>query len=180
MKIKYLISITLLLALTASADDWGAPQLMEFSSPDGSKIVRITPGDSQNKSKATILEVTKNSSSAQQLAEFPLINELAPVTACISNSGELSTFDNWGSAGYMHVAVCYELNGNIKVEFTLEELFPEEIVNILKKKYRSISSIRWRKGEPRAEGQSVIVDDVLGGFICITGSSAIRKVAEDK
>ena len=170
------------LTLTTNADSWLPPKPIASASPDGRIVVRIIPGDFETKKKptATIFELSEDSLSYKKVREFPLINNMAPLTACISNSGELSTFDNWGGTGKKHVAVCYTLTGEVKIEFTLDQLFPAEAVATLKMKHQSMSSIDWREGQPMINGSYIIVYDVLGGYVCITGKIASRTPAKNK
>lgn len=71
----------------------------------------------------------------------PLLNEISPVHAIISNDGSsVATFDNWYSIGYgVNVFVIYNENGDAKKTYKLEEISPFPLND-----YRmTISSLNW-------------------------------------
>jgi TonB family protein len=74
--------------------------------------------------------------------EFPLVNEVSPVSAIVSESGEYCvTFDNWHSVGYGDdVVVIYRANGSVVKKFSLEDLLTEGDISVLP---HSVSSIWW-------------------------------------
>jgi len=73
----------------------------------------------------------------------PLLNEVCPVYAIISNDGSsIATFDNWYSTGYgINVFVVYDEKGNAKKTYKLEEISPLPLNDYS----MSISSLYWRK-----------------------------------
>lgn len=75
-------------------------------------------------------------------ATFPLVNEVSPVTALISDSGEyFITFDNWHSVGYGDdVVAIYRTTGTLIKKFGLEELLTEGDIESFP---RSVSSMNW-------------------------------------
>jgi hypothetical protein len=86
----------------------------------------------------------------------PLVNEIAPVDALVTNGGEVVTFDNWASMGYGDdVIVVYDRTGTVVRKLALSELFPEWLVAAQR---HSVSSIWWRGG-PRVsnDGSAVLI-----------------------
>ncbi|HEX3129621.1 MAG TPA: energy transducer TonB [Thermoanaerobaculia bacterium] len=75
-------------------------------------------------------------------AEFKLVNEVAPVTALVSNDGQyLATFDNWHSRGYGNDAiVIYHTDGSLVRSLSLEDVLTAKDIAVLP---RSVSSIQW-------------------------------------
>lgn len=81
-----------------------------------------------------------------RLLGFRLVNEVAPVSALVSDDGRrLVTFDNWHAMGYGDdVVVIYRSDGTLVRKFSLEELLTAEDVRELP---RSISSRYWSAWE---------------------------------
>lgn len=77
--------------------------------------------------------------------EQPLVNDIAPVQALVSNDGlRVVTFDNWHSVGFgTNVVVIYDENGGLIRSFALEDILPEPYLLAMD---RSVSSREWRKG----------------------------------
>jgi TonB family protein len=74
--------------------------------------------------------------------EFPLVNEVCPVSALVSDKGDyVVTFDNWHSVGFGDdVVVIYRSNGTLIKKFGLEELLTDGDIETLP---RSVSSMWW-------------------------------------
>src|SRR5262249_51852655 len=74
--------------------------------------------------------------------EFPLINEVSPVSALVTDDGGyVITFDNWHAVGYGdNVVVIYRANGALVKKFGLEDLLTEGDIETLP---HSVSSIWW-------------------------------------
>lgn len=72
----------------------------------------------------------------------PLVNDVAPVSALLSNDGaHLATFDNWHSVGRGdHVVVIYGSRGQVIRSFRLEQILPDPYHRHLP---RSVSSTQW-------------------------------------
>jgi hypothetical protein len=88
----------------------------------------------------------------------PLSNEVAPVSAVVSNEGLVATFDNWHGTGYGPNAVAiYDGRGKLVRALSLKSFLPPEYIRALP---RSVSSIQWR-GEPRTQGRQLIVPVVV-------------------
>jgi len=166
--------ITLILALLivgpVCADSWRRPQAQEFVSPNGQMKVRILPRNVKAKTKpvAMIYRVGQDGETLQKSSEFPLIN--LPVSACILDSGDLYTFDTWGTLGW-HPIIWYSTEGVVKAQFTLGEIFPQKELDEIKKTRRTSSSLWWRNGKPKVKDRQVRIDDSIGGYIVITEDS---------
>jgi TonB family protein len=103
-------------------------------------------------------------------AEFPLLNEVSPVGAIVSNNGDyVVTFDNWHSVGYGDdVIVIYRSNGALVKKFGLEDLLTEGDIETLP---RSVSSIWW--------GGAHYIDDANGTLILKVVSNGKNTWDED-
>jgi TonB family protein len=84
-----------------------------------------------------------------EVRSFPLVNEVAPVSAIVSSSGQyLVTFDNWHGLGYGNdVVVIYHTTGDLIAHLGLEDFLVEGDIDTLP---RSVSSILWG-GEHRID-----------------------------
>lgn len=89
----------------------------------------------------------------------PLVNDVSPVSALISDSGEfVVTFDNWHSAGWGDDAVViYDDRGDPVRSMALTDFLPQTYVEALP---RSVSSIQW-SGEHRIEGGQLVMQVVV-------------------
>lgn len=79
----------------------------------------------------------------QLLWQGPLVNEVAPVDALLSNDGRyLVTLDNWHAMGFGDNAiVIYDGKGQRLHQLSLRQVLPREYVMALP---RSVSSLQWR------------------------------------
>jgi hypothetical protein len=181
---KRLISILLAISAGVSGypDKWSPPSPSAYTSPSGKLVLRILPGDSQSGKKpvAVILELSGDGESYTKKKEFPLVNRESPVEACISDEAEVFTFDDWGMMGFDHVVVWYAADGKKKSEYSLNQLFPAKQLAEIKRKHRSVSSIRWRDGKPWVNGPHLIIPDALGGYVSITQGVAEYTPREEK
>jgi hypothetical protein len=77
-----------------------------------------------------------------KIRSFPLVNEVAPVTALVSDSGDyLVTFDNWHALGYGEdVVAIYHTKGDLVAHVGLDDLLTEVDIETLP---HSVSSIHW-------------------------------------
>ena len=190
-----------LLIPAAFADQWNSPESRAFPSPNGHFILRVVPGhihisgeipglerfnlppDTQptRSTMAQIFELTAKGDRYQKIREFSLLNQSSPVDACISDLGEVYTFDDWGSMGRGLVVVCYSADGKLKKEFTLEDLIPAKPRAEIEENHRSVSSTWWRKDSGRIQttvphfgmGYIVVITDILGGNVVIIPSDTI-------
>ncbi len=170
-----------LLATPALADSWLPPEVRAYASADGAWKLTIypreltnqldyfrdkvdgkpnaggVPGDSR---KSPIGHMQrKQDGQWRTVWKAPLVNDVAPVDAVVSNLGTSVTFDNWHSVGWGDDAVVfYAADGSRLREFGLTAFLPGFYVNALP---RSVSSIHWR-GEPRIdEGKGQLVLPVV-------------------
>lgn len=152
-------------AATCVADSWRLPETETVYSKNRQFAVSIIPkqlagqleyfedkvegradagaveGVANNWPRALFYSVDPN----QQLnlvAEFKLVNEVAPVTALVSDDGQyLATFDNWHSRGYGNdTIVIYRTDGSLVRSMALEDVLTAKDIEMLP---RSVSSIQW-------------------------------------
>lgn len=170
MRVRKIRTATLLFVLwsvaaTCAADSWSLPETETVYSRNRQFAVSIIPkqlagqleyfqdkvegredagaaeGVANNWPRALFYSVGPN----QQLhlvAEFRLVNEVAPVTALVSDDGQyLATFDNWHSRGYGNdTIVIYRTDGSLVRSLALEDVLTAKDMEVLP---RSVSSIQW-------------------------------------
>ena len=153
------------LLCSASADTWELPKEKKYYSPNKKYYLKVTPKklESQlayfedkvagrenagvrkqvkgNRAKGTF-SARRADSGYSKKWEFPLVNEVSPVSALVSNGGDyVVTFDNWHSIGYGDdVVVIYRSDGTLIKKLGLEDLLTEGDIGTLP---RSTSSIEW-------------------------------------
>ena len=158
---------SLLLAASAFADSWLPPSVQSYSSAngewkltvyprgltsqldyfkdkvDGKPNAGAVPGDTQ---ASPIGHMERKQGGRWQTAwKAPLVNEVSPVQAVVSNDGVAVTFDNWHSVGWGDDAVViYAVDGSQVRKFGLSAFLPKHYINAVP---RSVSSIHWR-GKP--------------------------------
>lgn len=90
------------------------------------------------------------------VTEFKLVNEVGPVTALVSDSGQyLVTFDNWHSRGYGNdTIVIYRTDGSLIRSLSLEDVLTTKDIAALP---RSVSSIHWGAADYIDEGSNLLV-----------------------
>jgi hypothetical protein len=146
------------------ADSWAPPKTKDYYNEDKTYFVRIVPRTVPEKfwkwmnakprqknrfspadttiipCHAIMYKKTKNGDSL--VWKKKLINEIAPVSAFVSNDAKyLVTFDNWHSMGYgVDVMVYYDNQGNLLIRHMLEDISPFPINTYS----MSVSSIWWR------------------------------------
>jgi hypothetical protein len=159
-----------LLGASALADSWAPPRVETFASADGAWKLTIyprgvatplayfkdkvdgnpdaggIPGDTQ---KSPIGHMQhKRDGHWETVWKGPLVNDVSPVEAVVSNSGESVTFDNWHGTGWGDDAVVvYAADGNRVREFGLADFLPKYYIDALP---HSVSSIHWR-GKPHID-----------------------------
>src|SRR5215211_8324642 len=164
----FFVALTLLLTAafaSVHADSWALPKKEKYFAPNKKYYLEVTPkklksqleyfGDQvQGTSNAGALKrATENRAKGAFYArradggyskkwEFPLLNEVSPVSAIVSNIGDfVVVFDNWHSVGYGdNVVVIYRSDGTLVKKFGLEDLLTEGDIETLP---RSVSSIQW-------------------------------------
>jgi len=155
--------IAFLLISSSRADSWLAASLKVIASPDGSALLRITPGQSGEKEShatAVVLKYDAASGGYQKVTEFPLRNPVAPHEAVITNGARfIVTFDDWAEIGRTeNVVVVYRGTGEVVKSWSLADIFsPEE-----RKRFTSSVSSTWWRGnvellENRTQSPVVII-----------------------
>lgn len=152
-------------ASVCMADSWALPSRQTFYSKNRRFAVAIVPKQLagqleyfedkvQGRPDAGAVEGTPNNwpraffysvhpnEQLNLVTEFKLVNEVAPVTALVSDDGQyLVTFDNWHSLGYGDDAiVIYRTGGSLIRSLSLESVLTSKDIEVLP---RSISSIQW-------------------------------------
>ena len=162
--------LSALLATSVFADSWLPPSVRSYSSANGEWKLTVyprgltnqldyfkdkvdgkpnaggIPGDSQ---ASPIGHMQRKQDGRWQTAwKAPLVNDVSPVDAVVSNDGVTTTFDNWHSVGWGDDAVViYAADGTQVRKFGLSSFLPKHYINAVP---RSVSSIHWR-GEPRID-----------------------------
>lgn len=90
----------------------------------------------------------------------PLVNDVAPVNALVSATGQVVTFDNWHSAGFGEDAVViYDVRGKVVRAMGLGDFLPSVYVEALP---RSVSSIHWSGGHDLSgDGRELVLRVVI-------------------
>lgn len=161
---------------SANADSWLLPKEDKYYSPNKKYYLEVTPkklesqlkyfedkvggrnyagalkGVKDNRTKGAFY-VRHADGGYSRKWQFPLVNEVAPVSALVSNNGNyVVTFDNWHGVGYGDdVVVIYRSDGALVKKSSLEDLLTEGDIETFS---RSVSSISW--------GGAHYVDDANG------------------
>ncbi len=111
---------------------------------DGRANAGGVPGLRENAPRAELFQVGPDRR-RKRISKFPLVNEVAPVSALVSDDGRwVVTFDNWHTVGLGDsVIVIYRSDGSLVRSLSLEELLLDEDLEELP---RSVSSRSWSKG----------------------------------
>ena len=168
----------------SKADSWAPPRVTSYLSANGSYRLTVhprpftdaldfftdkvcgrepagTPSGARQSTARAILERKEGKKGWMQVWAAPLVNEVAPVEAIVTNDGRHAvTFDNWHSMGHGdNVVVIYDWRGAIVRSLALSDFLPEAYLRALP---RSVSSLHWRR-DPRfsSDGESVIVQLVI-------------------
>lgn len=170
------------IAPAAHADSWLPPETRSYVSPDGNWRLTVKPrgitsplayfrdkvaerpnaGGVEGDAQVSAIGSMEHLESGRWLLVWtqPLSNEISPVAALASNSGQAVTFDNWHSLGHGTNAVAiYDARGELVRAVGLADFLPEAYVRALP---RTVSSVHWR-GEPRfsEDGRQVVVPVVV-------------------
>lgn len=148
----------------AHADSWAPPETQAYLSADGMVLFTVTPRDivspldyfedsiegrepagvrrDGNVHPRGLLERRGADGRWVTIWEARLVNEVAPVSALVADSGEhVVTFDNWHFRGHGDDAiVIYGPGGAVVRSLGLDDLLPENYVAALP---ASTSSINW-------------------------------------
>jgi TonB family protein len=176
---RTLIVVALLGAFGLRADSWSMPREVQYHSANGEWRVVIVPARVESQLayfQAKVAEeesgqpVVRQSyaravvfrkgrvSTWERVAEWRLLNEVAPVSAMIANDGTVVTFDNWHMTGYGEdVVVIYRPDGTLVRQYGLTDLMEPLDVEMLN---HSVSSIWWSKTHRIDERQHVLVVQV--------------------
>ncbi|HEV3468040.1 MAG TPA: TonB family protein [Pyrinomonadaceae bacterium] len=162
------------MAAAAHADSWALPEKRTYYSPNKRFAFEVTPkklesqlkyfsdkvegkpdagapeGSKGNRCQGAFL--VRRGNSYSRAAAFALVNEVAPVSALVADSGRyVITFDNWHAVGYgPDVVVIYRADGTLVRKLGLEDFLTEKDIETLP---RSVSSIWWG-GEHRLDEQA--------------------------
>ena len=180
-----LIALFILCSAPCYADSWAPPQPEIFVSANKTYRVRIAPrpiksalaffsdklehrepagaarGQKQASASATVQHLGADGKWTTLWSD-PLTNEVAPVSALISDDGQyLVTFDNWHSMGYgPNVVAIHDGRGQLIRALALNALVSDDYVFALP---HSVSSIQWRD-EPRlGPNDTVIIPIIVPG-----------------
>jgi hypothetical protein len=98
--------------------------LREARSENGRFRLQIRPGrDHAARARATLLERAKDRGPERRVWQARLVNEVAPLQACIRNDGRfMVTLDEFRRGGAAHAVVVYDQRGKLLREFTLPEV----------------------------------------------------------
>lgn len=178
-----LILLTVLTAASAHADTWLPPERQTFTSANGEARLTVEPrpirdqlayfedkvkgrepagqpaGETRRTAEATLER--RIDGRWRTVWHAPLVNEVAPVSALVSDDGEhVATFDNWASVGYGEdVVVLYGPGGRLVRALGLSQILPDVYIAALP---RSVSSLWW-SGQHRltADGRQLLVAVVV-------------------
>jgi hypothetical protein len=159
-----ILCLTLLVAAVAArADSWAGPQAESVFSQDGSRFVRVTPGQ-RDGARAEFYARTPDRS-YRRVADVTLLNPVAPVKMIMTNAGYLIAMDNWHNAGYGEVLAVYGPDGKVIKSHRLEDLYDKEGIATVP---TSVSSRWWRCNpvgfvDPDQETE-VYIGEFRGGF----------------
>jgi hypothetical protein len=155
----------------AVADTWMLPETTTYLSADRFWRLTVIPRDlvsqlayfedkvdghepagaasgSQQKRARGIMERFENGD-WHVVWDKPLLNDVSPVDALVSSTGQAVTFDNWHSVGHgSDTVVIYDAQGNVVRALALHDFLPDDYIGALP---HSVSSLHW------------------GGEHCITG-----------
>lgn len=179
-----MLAACVLVTATASADSWMPPTTRTYLSQDGTWRLTVSPreitsplayfedkvADRQNAGGVAGSQQATASGKMEHLQggrwnvtwDRPLVNEVSPVEALVSDAGQVATFDNWHSMGNGTDAIAlYDADGSLVRALGLVDFLPEAYVRALP---RSVSSMSWR-GRPRfsKNGQALIVPIIVPG-----------------
>ena len=161
------------------ADEWMLPVTEKYYSFDKSYFFKVTPrklesplkyfedkekriepagsavGSKDNFCKGELYK-KGDDEMISPIWEIHLLNDVAPVDALVSNTGEfVVTFDNWHSMGYGdNIVVIYGRNGSVIRKFSLEDIFRKNDINNLP---RSVSSVYWGRNHYIDDNKHLLV-----------------------
>lgn len=200
LRLLLLLAFGLLTPATVQADSWLEPHVETFASPNGQFRLTVTPGaissalayyedkvqgrepagQAGNGPMAATgkLEQRQSDGSWVTVWDKPLVNEVRPVSAIVSDDGRhVATFDNWYSTGFgENVVVLYGADGSLVRSFALSDVVPAYFVDAFP---RSVSSLHWRVDGSHFEGSWLRVSAAEPGHDFAEQSRAILWIQID-
>ncbi len=183
-----LVACVLLVPAPAFADSWLPPEEKSYVSDDGRWRLTVTPrpiggalayfqdkvdglddagGIPGEADHALARMERKDGRRWVEAWRGPLVNDVSPVDALVSATGQVATFDNWHSRGHGDDAVViYDAEGRLVRAVGLGDFLPAAYVKALP---YSASSIHWGRGHRLSRDGSelvlrVVVPDDKAGF----------------
>jgi hypothetical protein len=159
---KALLVALVLLPAFALADSWGPPKPSTSHSRTGQYRVTTYPkpwGEEARQPGARPEPYARVERFASDHFvdewEQPLVNDLAPVEALVSDDGAyVVTFDNWGQVGIgTDVVVIYRRGGGLVRKLALDEILPAAYIRHLP---RTVSSVWWGGVHQLVQGDTVL------------------------
>lgn len=141
-------ALAFVIAACSRADSWIAPTLKVVASPDGTALLRIVPGRSdqeRGRAIATVLKYDASSGGYEKAVEFRLRNPSSPHAAVITNDARfIVTFDDWAGIGRTeNVVVVYRGTGEFVRAWALSDIFTDDE----RKRFISSTSSTWWRGD---------------------------------
>ncbi|MCA9795252.1 MAG: hypothetical protein KC910_25760 [Candidatus Eremiobacteraeota bacterium] len=195
MVTRHLLTILLLLTLSALADTWALPDPQTYTSPNGLYQLEVVPANITNQLQyfEDLAEGNDNpgmsrtdvrycrayltrkvNGKAEEIWSARLANPVAPTDALVADDGQhVVTFDNWHEVGYGPlVVVVYGPQGQLLRQFSLEDILaPEELANVPV----STSSRWWLKGAWLNRHELYL--DVQSRLVCLALKSGVIRTA---
>lgn len=182
--------LALSLPAAAVADSWGMPKREIYFSADRQARLIVTPNrtlardqfEGQGAAKRPggkakgRLERRGANSRWLLVWEIALVNEIAPVSALVANSGDhVVTFDDWGGVGTSdNVVVIYGEGGRLVRSLSLSDLLPEDYLRTLP---ATVSSIYWGGEHALSpDGETLQLSLALPGAMIFPGGYFQRPV----
>jgi hypothetical protein len=126
----------LCLSFSATADDWGAPNPVSFTSRGFGYVAEVFPPRSRqnttDKPLCYFYETGDSGGTAWKIAaklkwKAPLVNDAMPYQAVVSTHGRLVTLNEYGALGYKNAVAIYGQTGALVKTYQLGELIPAAI-----------------------------------------------------
>jgi hypothetical protein len=186
---RYLVRSSLILAALflvglarlASADSWFPPKTTVYSSASGDMRLTVTPraiasplayfqdklkdkepaGQQDDGATRSMGRLERRSKEGgwEFVWDKPLVNEVAPVTALVPDSGQyVVTFDNWHSVGFGVVVAIYGETGLPMKLFVLSDFLPADYIEALQ---HTVSSRLWSGKNRLSDDGSRIVLEII-------------------
>ncbi|WP_077145813.1 hypothetical protein [Sphingopyxis sp. KK2] len=171
--LAWLFAALLLFAIApARADSWAPPAVETYVSANGQYRLTVVPREIGSQlayfeAKArgeTLPEPEGPLGRFERLEDGQwvsvwsraLVNEVAPVDVLVGDDGRhVVSFDNWHSTGHGdHVVVLYGEGGSLVRSLRLDQIVPAYFIDALP---ASVSSIHWRRADPRFVGDRLEV-----------------------